>query len=54
MPAPMKPAPNTPIRLIVEAPTDAGRRVSLLSACMETKSVRAIAAASFVCRICVK
>ena len=46
MPAPMKPAPSTPIFLIGFAGTSAGRRAPLLSSCMETNSERIIAAAS--------
>ena len=46
MPAPMKPAPSTPIFLIVEAGAPSGRRAPLFSSCIETNSERIIAAAS--------
>ncbi len=46
MPAPMKPAPSTPIFWILLAGAWAGRRAPLLSSCMETNSERIIAAAS--------
>ena len=46
MPAPMKPAPSTPIFLIFFGGTAAGRRAPLFNSCMETNSERIIAAAS--------
>ncbi len=46
----MKPAPSTPIFEIFEAGTSAGRRASLFSSCIETKSERIMALASLVCR----
>ena len=47
MPAPMKPAPSTPILRSRVAGTSAGRRAPLLSSPIETNSERIIAAASF-------
>ncbi len=46
MPAPMKPAPTTPIFLSALGGTSAGRRAPLFSSCMETNSERIMAAAS--------
>ena len=46
MPAPMKPAPITPIFLKAVAGSAAGRRAPLLSSCMETNSERIMLAAS--------
>ena len=47
MPAPMKPAPTTPIFFSFEAGSLAGRRAPLFSSCIDTNSERIIAAASF-------
>ncbi len=46
MPAPMKPAPSTPIFLSFEGGTPAGRRAPLFSSCRETNKLRIMAAAS--------
>ena len=54
MPAPMKPAPSTPIFLNFVCGTPSGRRAPLFNSCSEMNSERIIAAASFDCMISVK
>ena len=46
MPAPMKPAPTTPIFFKVVGGSFGGRRAPLLRSCIDTNSERIIAAAS--------